>query len=156
MSAKQDIRELKTIAEGLLSEAVEHLHITNISSIGVDLADCKRFSGGKGESIARSILTSDEWDYCETLQDPKMGWASVWAAREAVYKATSGYFEIFPVLWKLEPIMNNRWKPVPKKPDERWFNFSRGRFIEVMVNIGANHAVAIAIVSEKSTINSSK
>jgi phosphopantetheine--protein transferase-like protein len=130
----------------LLNKALALHQEPKIQGLGVDVTEVERLRRPKGKRLASSFLTPMEMDYCSALTDPSQGWTVLWAAREAVYKATSGFLEIFPLSWRLSFSADGHWIPVPKKENDQWRDFNTRYQVCVDVTMDPEYAIAMALV----------
>lgn len=141
--------KVKALLEKLHPRGEGDLTRRSIRAVGIDLMDVGRFRGTRGEARVGGILTSQEREFCGRLDDPPREWAALWAAREAVYKATGGFLKILPQSWRMERGPEGELRPMPKRSNPAWDEFLRENHLKVVAHSDYDHAMALALVWDR-------
>jgi phosphopantetheinyl transferase (holo-ACP synthase) len=147
MPSSQEKERVACLARMLLKQVADGVGGAGLRGLGMDLVDVSRLRGEKGRSLAAGFLSDREWVVCHALPDPSQGWGMLWAARESAYKATSGFMERYPLLWRFAPLQDGWWEAGPSKKDEGWEAFDRKYRTRVKTVSSETHALAVTVVT---------
>ena len=118
-------------------------------NIGVDVADVARFrrwSYHEKKNFYRRIFTEKEIKHCLSSKDPAPHFAANFSAKEAVYKAVSGFFTV--KLKEIEILRDSQGAPqvnLLNNPEEHRNEAALPLDIKVSLSHSALHAVAFAV-----------
>lgn len=149
MPSSDEAVKVKILWEKLYPRVGGDLARRGIRAMGIDLMDVGRLRGPRGEARVDGILSSQEREFCGRLDDPPREWAALWAAREAVYKATGGLLKVLPQSWRMDPSTEGELRPLPKRSDRAWDEFLRDYHLKVVAHSDYDHAMALALVWDR-------
>lgn len=125
------------------------MQVLNKWNIGVDVADVSRFrrwSYHKKKNFYHRIFTEKEIKHCLSSKDPAPHFAANYSAKEAVYKAVSGFFDV--KLKEIEILRDRQGAPhvnLLNNPEEHKNEAALPLDIKVSLSHSTLHAVAFAV-----------
>lgn len=118
-------------------------------NIGVDVSDVARFrrwSYQERKSFYHRVFTEKEIKHCLSSKDPAPQFAANFSAKEAVYKAVSGFFDV--KLKQIEILRDTKGAPyvnLLRDGEERKSEAPSPLDIKVSLSHSGLHAIAFAV-----------
>ncbi|WP_411274606.1 holo-ACP synthase [Daejeonella sp.] len=127
-----------------INRTILNLELQNFA-VGNDLVFIPDFLKSFTELFKGKVFTLKEIEYCERFDDPKLRYASTWAAKESVYKGIKQLYDR-PLAFKNIEIKRSKIAGIPRVSLPEYYDNLE---ISLSITHDGEYTFAIAIVQRK-------